>query len=358
MKCNNQNQRSGAIIIYAALALFLMLIMAAISIDVAYMQLVRTELRTATDAASIAGAEALGRLQSRVAAVAAAKDAASLNLVARQPLVLNDVDVQIGRSEQDATGSFVFAEAPLSSRRVNSVRVDGRRDETSQLGRVQLFMGGVLDTEFFAPRQQATSTSTVRDIALVLDRSGSMKGKKLEDLKNSVAVFFEILGALPTNSVQCSLTSYAADVTLDEPLTGDFAALNVAAQGILASGLTNIGDALRGGASSIVPLDDGGTGANARRFADRAVVLLTDGRNTAGNPPFAIPPGGTISAVEFCVRNNIPVFTISFGANANRQEMEQIAAETGGFFRNANNGADLQEAFREIAARIAVTLVQ
>lgn len=355
------NYRRGAIIVYGAFGLFLMLVMAAISIDVAYMQLVRTELRIATDSASVAGCEALGRLQSRDQAILAARAMADVNKVARAPLLFDDADIQIGNSVPDATtGRFVFTELPGDSLggNVNSVRVLGRRTDGSPSGKVQLFMAGILSTEFFAPQQFATSTTSNRDIGLVLDRSTSMAGPKIAQLKTSVELFFQILESLPDGAVRCSLTSYATDVTLDAPLTDDFVFLNNEAQNLLALGNTNIGDALRTGAKSVVPVADGGTGTNARPFANRAVILLSDGRNTTGNAPFDTPFGETTNSVEFCVEHAIPVFTISFGSNANHAEMQQIADDTGGFFRNANNGADLDEAFREIAERIAVAIVQ
>ena len=58
-----RRQRRGAMIVMIAIMLVAFLVTLALSIDIAYMQLTRTELRTATDAAARAGAEALSREQ-------------------------------------------------------------------------------------------------------------------------------------------------------------------------------------------------------------------------------------------------------------------------------------------------------
>ena len=63
---------SGAAHIVIAAMLFTFIVMAAMTVDVAYMQLIRTELRTATEAAAKAGVEALIRTQNATAAKAAA----------------------------------------------------------------------------------------------------------------------------------------------------------------------------------------------------------------------------------------------------------------------------------------------
>ena len=55
----NNPRRQGAMLVLITVALSLVIIMAAFAVDVAWMQLVSTELRTATDAASRAGAKTL-----------------------------------------------------------------------------------------------------------------------------------------------------------------------------------------------------------------------------------------------------------------------------------------------------------
>ena len=57
--------RCGAIIVMVAVSLAILMTCVVFSIDVAYMQLTRMELRSAVDAATRAGAEALSREQDK-----------------------------------------------------------------------------------------------------------------------------------------------------------------------------------------------------------------------------------------------------------------------------------------------------
>src|SRR4249919_2295812 len=119
-----QKSRRGAMMVLIAVCLPLLIIMAAFAIDVAWMQLVRTELRTATDAASRAAAKELSLSQSTDTARARAKDAANRNLVAGAPLKLADSDIEFGNSSQStATSRFLFT---TGGKTPNAVRVNGQ----------------------------------------------------------------------------------------------------------------------------------------------------------------------------------------------------------------------------------------
>ncbi len=155
-----------------AICLPLCIIMAAFAIDVAWMQLVRTELRTSTDAAARAGAKELSLAQSVSAARSETKAAAKRNLVAGEPLLLADSDIEFGNSTQPSDDArFIFT--PGGSK-PNAVRVTGQRTKGSLDGPVNLMFAGALGIRQFEPKEQAVSTQLDRDICLVVDRSGSM----------------------------------------------------------------------------------------------------------------------------------------------------------------------------------------
>src|ERR1700749_136004 len=92
-----RSTRRGAMLVLIAVCLPLCIIMAAFAIDVAWMQLVRTGLRTSTDAAARAGAKQLSLSQSIATARQTAKDSAKKNLVAGAPLLLSDGDIVFGK---------------------------------------------------------------------------------------------------------------------------------------------------------------------------------------------------------------------------------------------------------------------
>src|SRR3954465_7132573 len=88
-----QDARRGAMLVLVAVCLPLIIIMAAFAVDVAWMQLVRTELRTSTDAAARAGAKELSLAQDINVAKSMAKTLAKRNKVAGDPLLLADSDI-------------------------------------------------------------------------------------------------------------------------------------------------------------------------------------------------------------------------------------------------------------------------
>src|SRR5436190_12011561 len=83
-------KRRGALILLVAFLMVVLFIGVAFSVDVAHMQLTRTQLRVSTDLANRAGTEALGRTKNSVAAGDVAKQIALANPVANRPLQLQD----------------------------------------------------------------------------------------------------------------------------------------------------------------------------------------------------------------------------------------------------------------------------
>ncbi len=102
-------RRRGAMLVLMLLMLIVVLVMTVFAVDVAYMQLVRTELRTSTDAAARAASEALARTQSVADARQAARDVAAANRVAGDPLQLDDADIVFGSASASNQGVFTFS---------------------------------------------------------------------------------------------------------------------------------------------------------------------------------------------------------------------------------------------------------
>ena len=164
--------RRGAIVVLAALMMIVFLASVAFSVDVAYMQLTKIKLRSATDAAARAAGEGLSRAQDIDYARQAAKDIAAANLVAGEPLLLDDSDIVFGKSAQQAGGAWAFTPG---GKPINAVRVNGRRTREAPSGSVPIFFGRVFNVFDFQPVQAATVVRLDRDICLVVDRSSSMK---------------------------------------------------------------------------------------------------------------------------------------------------------------------------------------
>ncbi|WP_237607681.1 vWA domain-containing protein [Roseimaritima sediminicola] len=333
-------RRRGAMLILLAAAMILFMITAALGIDLARMHLARTELRTATDAAAKAAAEALSRTQDIDAAVARGTEIAAANHVHGVPLRLRADDFVFGRSEQDAdTGRFVLDPA---GRPRNSVRVVGQRSADSASGAVPLMFGGLFERDYFEPQQQAVATYIERDIVLVVDRSGSMKGTKFSDLQLAIGVFAETLGSTPVEE-QVGLASYSDRATADVALTGDLSALSAGMNRLTPGGFTSISRGMAAGARIIV---DG----RSREFVERTMIVMTDGRHNRGPEPREV--------ASRLAAEGVVIHTITFGADADRPRMQEVAAIGRGRHYHADNGLQLRDIYQEIALTLSTMITE
>lgn len=361
--------RRGAMLVFIAVCLPLIIIMAAFAIDVAWMQLARTELRTATDSAARAGAKELSLKQDATAARTKAKAAALRNRVAGQPLVLSDADIKVGKSVQVGTGRFNFTDGGAKP---NAVRVFGKRTVDSKSGPVDLMFSKVLGVKDFEPIETATSTQLDRDICLVVDRSGSMmwtltsdnypKGTKECDkphptqsrwgaLATSVDAFLTELSSTVQDE-RCALASYSSNTTeckntykisqIDSDLVADYATIRTK--------MTNLGNKpVKGSTAISAGLDEGIkvlTGAKTRPFAVKTIILMTDGIHNLGKEP--------VESAKVAATKDITIHTITFSDDADITRMKAVAAAAGGKHFHATSQAELTKIFKEIAATLPV----
>ena len=340
-------QRNGAMLVMVAVVLIILIVGAVFSVDIAHMHMVRAELQTATDAAARAGAESLARLQDVDAAKNAAIRIADRNIVSGEGLGIRPDEIEVGNIEPTASGrlQFVPNQAPFLS-----VRVEGRRDAGSLDGEVPLLFGKILGTSTFSPIQTATGSASVRDIALVLDRSGSMRARdagggqsRRDALISAVNAFItEIEQSSPLT--QISLTTYASNASRDLELTPNLNRVRNQVNRLPARGATNIFRGLRLGNDSLIQ------DRNSRPFAAKTIVVMTDGNFNVGGSPV---PSANIAAA-----NGHTIHTVTFSRGANQNIMREVARIGDGIHLHADNAADLNGAFREIARTISVVLTE
>ena len=113
--------RRGSVMGLMAVLLPVLAILAAFCINAAQMQLTRTELMVATDAAARAGGRAFSEVQTVSAAKTAAVTTAALNTVNGEPLQLQSEDganeIEFGRTNQPdgVLGRYYFEKIPTST---------------------------------------------------------------------------------------------------------------------------------------------------------------------------------------------------------------------------------------------------
>jgi Mg-chelatase subunit ChlD len=349
----------------------ILIMMAAFAVNLAYMELVRSELRTATDAAARAGSRTLNRTGDWPLAVAAAKNAASHNLVAGEPLQLDDADIELGTSSQASSAArFVFT---LAGDQPNSVRVTGRLAPDSLTGAVRMPFANVFSRSHFNATKVAVATHMDRDIALVLDRSGSMAyaidetytgyapynapvgwdwgdpappHSRWLDLIAAANEFVQRLEETPMDEYLAAVT-FNHTAIIDEDLTLDYALVHTALDAYtqsFAGGSTAIGTGMNTGITALV--DRG----YDRPWASKTLVVMTDGIQNSG-----IAPSQAIARAQ---SHGITVHTVTFSDEADQSLMQQIANQCDGQHWHAPTSDDLIEAFREIVDNCPTLLTQ
>ena len=334
-----QRNRKGAMLVLIAIMMIGFMVAVAFSIDIAQMHLSRTELRTATDAASKAAAATLAQSQDTDLAITRGQQIAAANTVNGDPLLLDRSDFTFGRSVELGSGKFEFSGGGIPR---NSVHVDGRRTVSSRSGPVPLFFGNIFGVEFFEPIADATATYIERDIVLVVDRSGSMAGQKFADLVNAIGTFTATLDQTPVDE-HVGLASYSEFATSDVHLTGNLQLITDAMAALPVGGFTSISRGMEAG-KTVMDTSRG------REFVERTLIVMTDGRHNRGPEPRGV--------AKTLASEGVTIHTITFGSDADEARMEEVAEIGGGRHFHADNGLELEQVYREIALTLSTMMTQ
>lgn len=331
--------RSGAMLILIAIMMIGFMMAVAFSVDIAQMHLTKTELRTATDAASKAAAATLAETMNRSQAIKRGREIAAANSVNSEPLLLSRRDFKFGNAKPSKTGKFEFRQG---GQPYNTVKVTGRRVKQSRSGAVPLFFGGLTGVDLFETESTAAATYIERDVVLVVDRSGSMWGSKFRDLISAIKTFTETLEETPVDEY-VGLASYAEYGSTDVPLTPNLYRIDQGVRSLRLGGWTSVSRGMQAGNQIM----QGGRNA---RYVERTMIVMTDGRHNRGPDPELI--------ARQLHENKIMIHTITFGRDADQQRMRKIALIGGGRHYHADNGIQLKEIYREIALTLSTIMTQ
>jgi Flp pilus assembly protein TadG len=376
---SGSNKRTGAMLVLVAVTLIIFIVALVFSIDVAYMQLVRSQLRAAADAAAKAGAIKLSMAQDDQAAVQAAIDVAAKNIVAGEPMKLVADDVEIGNSapQKNGTWNFVAGAQPF-----NAIRVNAERSSDTVAGPVRLLVGGLLGRQTFEPRHTAMASQIDQDVALVLDRSGSMAfdlsgvewkypgpsqypqayceppHPSLSRWAAAAAAVEAFIAAIETTTPleYLSIVSFSSDyegcskkvkaATTDSALSLDYSKARTAMQNLGSNpspGGTNIGAGIDEGTKAL-------TGNKARKYAQKTIIVMTDGHWTDGSNP--------VDAAQRAADKGITVHSITFSTDADISLMREVARVGGGKHYHAPDAETLKQIYEEIAYTLQIILTE
>ena len=461
----HHNQRHAVIAPLFAFLLPVLLILSAFAVNLSYMQLTTTQLKITSDASSHAGGRALSEFQSTDRAIEEMDRYARFNEVAGKEIVIpqDDENMQFGRAEL-INGKYEFTHFTKSEvdngTAANSVRV------FAQVDAPMVFRFQNADSTF-QPTRNSITHQRDRDIALVLDKSGSMleftnlpvlnavlrdrydkeqisrneyllatgaysdqprvytqyftnntlnemgqladileasnhylasevrksvdyalsfqenlktpkynfdpsddepasnaevnqatqwrsrfdqdlvnaapKNSRWEALVDAMDGFFDVLEqTIPDEQV--ALVVFSSNTEAESVLTDDYDLLREIVAEIVPIGGTQIGEGLRRGLKEVVNYESSGEPANSRPFAEKMIVVMTDGsQNEGGLSPVPVTQNFKSQNPEATVH------TVTFGEGAEQSLMIEVADAGGGNHYHANDAAGLADEFREIA---------
>lgn len=364
-----RRSRRGAVIPIFAIMLPVIIVLSAFAINVAYLELNRTELVIASDATSRATGREFMLTSNQASAMAKGRDAASRNTIGGKPLQLKDSDFVFGQSTRSsATDRYSFI---AGGTQPNAVEVTANRTSSSMDGPLNLLMPNPFLISSVDSIQVSRSNQIEVDVALVIDRSGSMAYAATEpavfppapaaaptgwlfdgpapnpsrwrDAVAAVNVFLNELSTSPINEM-VGLVTYNGSVNIDQLLTSDYNLIRNSLQGYtdyFVSGHTNIGGGING-AQNCFAFSTG------RPFAAKVMIVLTDGIDTAGSDPIA----AAIAAKD----DFIIVFTITFSDEADQATMQSVAASANGKHYHATNATNLSDVFKDIARQLPILI--
>ncbi len=143
-------------------------------------------------------------------------------------------------------------------------------------------------------------SSNPTDIVLVLDRSGSMAGSPLTNMKAGAKTFIDIIdeatdGAEDGNigsGSHIGIVSFSDTAVADTQLITSVSDLKAAADALTAGGSTNHADAF---AKAVQLFDPASTNA-------KVIVMFTDGKTTAGIPPAPVAAAARAAGIViYCI---------------------------------------------------------
>lgn len=184
------------------------------------------------------------------------------------------------------------------------------------------------------------------DIVLILDRSGSMAGSPLANLKSGAKKFIDIIDEA-TDSAQdgqigygsrIGIVSFASTASQDTQLITSVADLKAAVTALSAGGSTNHADAFTKALELFDPAS-----ANAK-----VMVLFTDGKTTAGPDPNPIAAAAKAQGVTiYCIG-------LSGTGGIDEQALKDWAsAPASAYVAITPDDAELEAIFEDLAKNIA-----
>ena len=191
---------------------------------------------------------------------------------------------------------------------------------------------GTTPRTLIPPVSYAEQTYQPIATAAALDFSSSLSNQSVafNDMKSAFTSYFDAKRPDDVGEV----VKFGSEVEVTQPFTSDKATLLAAIAAPFDKGsATKMYDA------AFQSVGDTGGKSTYRK----AVIVATDGADNASVRTLAEV---TASAAS----QNVPIFAIGIGASINRTALEQLAADTGGLYYEANTSQNLATIYRQLSS--------
>jgi Ca-activated chloride channel homolog len=173
-------------------------------------------------------------------------------------------------------------------------------------------------------------------VAVVIDRSGSMAGDKIQKARQAAKAF----AARLSDEDSLAIVTYSSDYSVDLPLTnlkGQRSRVERVIDEILDGGGTDIGGGMNAGIQSLRAANNG---------AVRRLLLVSDGNANQG----ITDPNALAQIAKNARQDGITVSTLGVGLDFNEDLLTQMAQVAGGGYYYARDGEAIAAAFdKELA---------
>ena len=415
----NRGARRGGILVLMTVLIPVLFVLAAFTINMSYMQLSRTELMVATDAATRAAGRGLSELQDVDLAKALAANTAAMNTVGGEPVLLdlddpaNEIEFGNASTYNSGYSRYNFTKVETAAVRegrepATAVRITGVCNASSDTGSVDLPFPGFGLGETFDVTAQSVAMQVDRDIALILDRSSSMSWMDPYEWPDEFSpwdttvydaavddgiltrqwrrgrwryyyapgqnsdsyqewVWEEYLGNEPRLSPWEALIA-AVDSFLNV-LEGTVQSEKVSIASYSSTSSLDLNlelnyETVRGTVNSLSPYGNTAIGLGMET-GSTALFNTTYGRSFAAKTLIVMTDGvhntgiSPITAANNIVAaHNVTIHTVTFGAGADQGLMQDVAEIGGGLHYHAANATELIEVFEEIANNLPTIVTQ
>lgn len=169
------------------------------------------------------------------------------------------------------------------------------------------------------------------NLCFVIDRSSSMSGNRIENVKKAMLASLDVLRE--TDTVSIVVFAEGARTVVEPRRVGDGLLLREAIQGIRVGGSTNLCAGLMKGLAYVEK--------NFDSDHNNRVILLTDGRTNQGE----CDSEAIITKAKPFLERGIDLASIGVGSDFNHSLMRQLAESGRGLVHFVENDADIEKVF-------------